>query len=492
METLMIWPEHPVLSILVLWAGAQIFFFAAREPVHQAIKAFSKAMGNAFRVAAKWWKNSADSFSKRNREVLLESGRLDAEKKLEREFVRLNAGFAKELKGYPALHQRLDSCVSRIEADYEACTSAPPNPPEWHEATQAVAAIPDKGDRATLRVLEEIKKAAVESEKQALKEYREATSKRHKILHAMAPVWKDLRAYALGASKEVKNVLQMTTNIDGAMERYEKIRAQDSIAERMLAASQWSHFLVALITVGIAVGGAFVNFQLIALPMSELVPAGAHILGLPIAAFAALVIVLMEAAAGIFVMDALGVTELLPKIGQLHKTTRRLILGTALCGLFLLACIEASLAVLREHIVAADMVLKAALAGTDPSTAVATSATSSIPLIGQAVLGFILPWILAMTAMPLEMLVQSGRHVGGRTCVAAMSGVSALFRMMAVLFQTAADGLIAVFDIFIILPIKLCELFQKHTKKKSDSFEKPTRRYLKGSRPLTREHGVAS
>ena len=57
-----------------------------------------------------------------------------------------------------------------------------------------------------------------------------------------------------------------------------------------------------------------INFQLIALPMSELVPAGARIGGVPVATISALVIVLMETALGIFVMDMLEITDLFPKL----------------------------------------------------------------------------------------------------------------------------------------------------------------------------------
>ena len=72
--------------------------------------------------------------------------------------------------------------------------------------------------------------------------------------------------------------------------------------------------MTSLIVLAVALGGAFINFQLIALPMSELVPAGARIGGLPVATVSALVIVLMEVALGIFLMDMLGITELFPKL----------------------------------------------------------------------------------------------------------------------------------------------------------------------------------
>ena len=54
--------------------------------------------------------------------------------------------------------------------------------------------------------------------------------------------------------------------------------------------------------------------------------------------------------------------------------------------------------------------LKMSLAGAE-SAAIGRGKHSKIPVIGQAVLGFVLPWILALVAVPLEMLLDSGRHV---------------------------------------------------------------------------------
>src|SRR5438128_4524018 len=149
---------------------------------------------------------------------------------------------------------------------------------------------------------------------------------------------------------------------------------------------------------------------MIALTISELVPSGSRIGGMPVSTVAALVIVLMEIAAGIFAMEMLGITSFFPKLDLLPSSRRRIILVVALAGLLLLACIECSLAVLREQIVESASALKASLAGVREQ-AVAGPASSRIPVVGQAVLGFILPWILAMVAVPLETLFPTGGHI---------------------------------------------------------------------------------
>src|SRR5438132_1459454 len=152
-------------------------------------------------------------------------------------------------------------------------------------------------------------------------------------------------------AKAVTGALESTKRIDGYMASYEKIRKGDEKEVRALGWSSTQLFVVSVLVLAVAIGGAFVNFNLIALPMSELVPSGSRIGGMPVSTVAALVIVLMEIAAGIFAMEMLGITSFFPKLDLLPSSRRRIILVVALAGLLLLACIESSLAVLREQIV---------------------------------------------------------------------------------------------------------------------------------------------
>jgi hypothetical protein len=125
-----------------------------------------------------------------------------------------------------------------------------------------------------------------------------------------------------------------------------------------------------------------------------------------------------------------------------------------LAGLFLLASIEASLAVLREQLVEAEMTLMESLAGTN-AEAITDATGSLIPVIGQAVLGFTLPWILAMIAIPLEMLLDSGRHVVGRIVVGSFLGFGLLVRFFAYLFQYAILLVAHLYDAAIMIPLQI-------------------------------------
>ena len=455
MHTLYLWPDSPVASLLVLWVLSQLLLWAARGPMHRALKSLGRVLSGALRVTARWCKSLSTSLSWRDREMMQEIGSSNAQGKLAKEFRRVEGSLAKELGRYPALHRKMDDLVSRLDSDYRECGNAPPSPPGWAEAAAALAKVQQQNaDGVVRKLLEEMHKAAQDSEKKALQEYRESTGKRHKILGSMAPMWKELTEHAGEAAKSVAAALESAKQVDAHMASYEKVRKGEDKAVRAMGWQSTQLFVVSLLVLAIALGGAFVNFNLIALPMSELVPSGSRIGGIPVSTVAALVIVLMEVAAGIFALEMLGITTFFPKMDQLPASRRRIVLSVALGGLFLLACIECSLAVLREQIVESASALKQSLAGVSDRS-ISDPAFSRIPVVGQAVLGFILPWILAMVAVPLETLIATGGHIA----LTLGAGTFALFSMVARVLAHGARYLVEairhVYDIYIILPLQL-------------------------------------
>lgn len=439
-----------LVSFLVVLLLSQVFLYAARVPVHRALRSLGRALGGAFRILGRWCNASANEIALRDREILLATGRAELETKIEGELRRIERSFSKELASYPQLHREMHELVSKMETDYNECGSTPPSPPGWSEAVAAIAVIPRDGDRGVQKVLEEIHKSAVAGEKKALGEWRDATGQRHKVLAKMAGMWKEVGRLLDSTGKSVGKALESTRRIDSYMKSWEDVRKEEGPAFRALGWQQTRLFIVSLVVMGIAVAGAFVNFQLIALPMSELVPSGNRLLGVPVSTIAALVIVLMEIAAGVFLLDSLGITSLLPRLDLLATSKRRILVAVSFLALLFLAGVEGSLAVLREQIVEADSALKASLAGTAE-----TQATSSIPVIGQAVLGFILPWVLAMVAIPLEMLIGAVGHVGLSVTGGALRISSAGLRVLGWLVRGATNVMRWTFDVAIIVPLQI-------------------------------------
>ncbi len=454
MESIYLWPERPVLSLLFLVGLSMLFLWAAREPMLRLLSGLGRGLDGALSGVAQRCRESAERLARRNREALLAEGELELRGRIQRELHRIDASFSEKLGHFAKLHRRLDDLAVRLDDDYQHCGGSPPEVPGWASAVEAVSAIPNGGDPNVMKVLDGIRVSLADAAKRALALYRDETRVRHKLLGRMRPAWKEVRGLLSRMKDIAAQTLGVTARIDRCVDEFQALAAARKSKDADPTWSPMKPFLVSLLVLAVAFGGAFINFQLIALPMSELVPAGSRVGGVQVATLAALVIVLMETAVGIFVMDMLGITDLFPKLATASAGRRRLILCLGLAGLFFLAAVESSLAVLREHIVEADATLKLALAGAT-ETVVAAPATSSIPVIGQAVLGFVLPWILAMVAIPLESFLDSGKHVVPKLGVLALHGLGHVAGALALGARMLTVAGSSLYDVYVSIPLRL-------------------------------------
>ena len=463
MESLYVWPGSPLASLIALWFVSVVFLWAARNPMLQLVKGFGEGLADGLEAISRRCGGVADQMQENGREVLLAAGTRDAQSRLDHELQRIDAGFSEQLGQYGRLQRRLDDTLITIDKDYQQGGVTPPEVPGWSAAVEAIANIPMAGDPNIQKVLEGIRQSSENAEQKALAAYRADTTKRHKILGAMLPVWKEIRGLLGKMQDSVSLALESSNRINAFVEDYEKIRVDREESARALTYSAAKLFLVASGVLAIAFGAAFINFQLIALPMSELVPAGARVGSIPVSTVSALVLVLMEAALGIFLMDMLGITELFPKLGTIPHSRRRLILGLALVGLFFLASVESSLAILREQIVEAESALKLSLAG-EESRVVQSASQSVIPIVGQAVLGFILPWVLALVAVPLEMFLDSGRHIVASLSVMSVRAIGGLAGGIAHVLRHLSGMIGNIYDVYIAIPLRIESMIAKGRK----------------------------
>ncbi len=459
MERLYLLPEMPGVSIAIWVVFSMIFLFFARDPMHRLIHAMSDATAGGLRKIASWIKISVDKMREKDRKVLLESGLAKIQGEILQEFHKIDTSNTKSVAGYPKLQLKLDENISKIEGDYKECGQVTPEAPGWSEVVETIArAQGSTGDRIIEKMLAEIHKSAVAGEKKALSELREVTGKRHKILRAMAPVWKRIEKLSKEINHKVDKVLENSRNIDKYMDQYEKITSGGSESIDMLSSKVTKLFIISLIVIFVGLVGAFINFNLIALPMSELVPAGIRVAGLAVSEVSALVIVALELVLGIFLFEAMGVTHTFPQISNMTSGKRKVIFYGSLLGLLFLSSVEASLAILREHLAEAKTALDRSLAG--ESATVAGTIDSNITVIGQALLGFVLPWILAVIAIPLEMFIEASQHAFARFYTIIVTVICHLANGIAYLIEGFFKILIHVFDIYIIVPLQIYNMFK--------------------------------
>jgi hypothetical protein len=463
-------------SALILFAIAMPFLYAARRVVHDLLHSLGRMAGGPLRLGARWLFGAARDMKERNKAVLLAHGREEVGQHIEREFERISALVTRDLEGYPALQRKLLEEITRVEEDYKKCGEVPPPPPEWVEAVTAIAKVKSDSNEMVQRILEEIKRSVHAIHDKALADYRRAYESRHKILNGFMPFWRSLDKTFGQVDQKLTGLHQTSSKIDAQMEKYEQINKKTDKAEHALTVSAFTQFAISTMVLLIAVGGALVNFKLIALPFSEMVGAGDYLTStLRMSDVAALVIIFLEATMGLFVMETLRITHLFPLIANMNDRMRRRMLWVAVVFLFVFAGIEAALALMRDMLSADRQALVQSLA-TVQQAAQTDPLLRMIPTTAQMLLGFFLPFALAFVAVPLESFVYSLRTVGGAFLVMLIRATAFVLRVLGNLIRQLCRVLIAVYDVTIVLPL-LVERLVKAARSEGDASEsRPVKR----------------
>ncbi|MEW6646854.1 MAG: hypothetical protein AB1450_06620 [Pseudomonadota bacterium] len=450
-EMFVLVPGSPLLSGVIWLVVGVALLYLARSAAHQAIASASRLLHHACKLAARSVLLAEQRLKQRNNEVLLAAGREAAERIIEREFERIDASVQRDLAEYPALQRQMSEAIARLEQDYHASAEVPPEPPAWAKVVDAVAKIAPK-EPVVGEILEDIHDSMVRAQRTAIEQYRNDNSKRHRILSRMMPLWRKVARVLGEMDKRVNRLLDRSTAIDRHMASYEDILNRSPRAERMLSSSSLTQFFIAGAVLAVAIGGAIINFHLIARPMQEMVGGSSYIMGYKAANIAALVIILVEVAMGLFLMESLRITRLFPIIAALDDRLRVRMIWVAFLFLLALASIEAGLAFMREKLSQDDASLVASLVGGQGEMN-AVAANVWITTAAQMGMGFILPFALTFVAIPLESFVHSSRTVLGIVGQGLLRALSFLLRLTGNIFRHGGNMLIRLYDLVIFLPL---------------------------------------
>lgn len=464
-EILMIVPNNPFASGVILFVVLVAVMYFARSPAHLAIVSFSRVIHNAMRLSARAVMRAESRLNDRNREVLLAQGREAVERIIEREFDRVDTTVRRDLAEYPALHRRLSEEITQIDDDYKDSTEVPPEPPGWVKAVDAVAKIPGK-DPMVASILEDIHSSMVKANTQAIEEYRKSSHKRHEHLKNMMPHWRKVRSVLNQVDKSVHSLLARSQKIDRHMDEYESIVKGTERAVRTLSSSSLTQFFISALVLAIAVGGAIVNFQLIERPMQEMVGANNYLMqGVKTSYVVALVIIFVEMSMGLFLMESMRITRLFPIIGALNDKVRVRMIVAFFFILTSLALIEAGLAFIREILMEDELRTSAALAGQAAAAQQVTNEFLWISTVAQMGLGFVLPFALMFVAIPLESFVHSFRTVIGLVAVGFLRMMAWLLRLTGNIMKFVSNSIIHVYDLVIFAPLWIEKTIKHKTAK---------------------------
>ena len=447
------------LTWLVIIAGLSVVLYFARQPAHQAIMTFAHLLYRALRVASAALMRGEEVLRQRNREVLLAAGRDAAERMIEREFERIDGAVRRDLGTAPALHRKMNDTFTQIAEDYSQSADVPPSPPGWVEAVDAVARIPSNGDPVVTAILQGVHDTLIEERDKATTAYRDASRERHKRLQGIVPGLRSLMRLLGSLDKNITSLTRRTEIIDRQIEEYEGILKQEDSAVRQLSSSSLIQFFVSAFVLAIAVGGAAINFHLIARPMSEMVGGNSLIGSVKTADVAALVIILVEISMGLFLMESLRITRLFPVIGALPDLMRQRMIWVTFGILFMLASVEAGLSYMREVLLQDELATTALLRG--EAGAAFENGFVWITTAAQMGMGFVLPFALVFVAIPLETFVQSLRTVLGILAMGLLRFSAAGLRVTAGAVRHGAM-MIEAYDLLIFGPLWLDRQVRGH------------------------------
>ena len=441
------WPIFSAIIWIVLLVA--ILYFA-RRTAHQAIRTTSGALSNGLRIAAHSVSHAEARLAERNREVLLAAGREAKERVIEREFMRVGETVRKDLANYPHLHRGLSEAIGRIEKDHQDAVEVPPDPPGWVRAVEAVSRLDAKDGGGD--VLADMHKSIVKAHKEAMEAYREAGAERHELLRAMMPRWRDVQQLLTEVDKKAESLLTRSAGIDLHMQEYEQIVKREDKALSVLSSSSLVQFFVSAMVLLVALGGAAINFSLIARPMAEMVGGTSFIGVFKTADIAALVIIMVEISMGLFLMESLRITRLFPVIGALPDKLRVRMIWITFTILLLLASIEAGLAYMREVLLQDELATSALLRG---SEAAVENGFMWITTAAQMGMGFVLPFALVFVAIPLETFIHSLRTVVGLLGIGLMRLLALLLRVLGNTFRHLGTLLERLYDLPLFVPLWL-------------------------------------
>ena len=452
-EIFLVVPNHALSGLIWFFIISALLYFA-RLPARKTLLAFSEVLHNALRMAANSV-NSADvRLQARNREVLLEAGREASERMIEREFERVEDTVSNDLSQYPALQRKLSEHITSIDEDYKQSTEVPPDPPKWSRVVESVAKIDSNGDAMVAQILKDIHRSMVRAQEKAIQEHRRASRQRHHVLKRMMPHWRSVKHVLGEVDRNIASILERATKISRYMQEYEEILRGSDRALRVLSSSSISQFFISAFVLAIAVGGAAVNFTLIARPMAEMVGGQNFIGSFKVSEISAIVIILVEVSMGLFLMESLRITRLFPVIGALNDKLRVRMIWITFGFLLVLAGVEAGLAFMREILMEDELATSAMLRG-DGASVVATADFAWITTAAQMGMGFILPFALVFVAIPLETFVSSSRTVLGILASFLLRALAFVLRLLGNIARYAGKTVANLYDLVIFGPLWL-------------------------------------
>jgi hypothetical protein len=444
LEKMIFLPDQPLLSGLIWLIAIILAMYAARKPFLQCILTMSRLLYNSMRLSATSLKLAEKRLQARNRDVLINAELEMGERRIAHEFEHIGLAFQRHMEGYTQVQRKLIEDLTRSEEDHRNSAEVPQALPDYTKVIEAVANIKPSGDRAVVNILEAIHQTLAQQHKSSLERFRCSVAERHAILNRMVPLWRGVKKTMRRVDRKMSDLDQRAKKIDHYMDEHKRTICQSDAAIRRISASSLKRLAISTVVLAMAAIVAIINYNLLAMPMSEMMGVSSYIGNFKTSDVAAFLLVSLQVVLGFFLMDALGVTRLFSVIGSLEEGRRNAVFWVLCCFIILLAALEASLALLLDRVATQMVELRQELSGENSEVI-----SSKIALAGQMIMGFILPVLLTFVAIPFESFVTSLRTLLGILAAWSLRSLAFGLRLLGNLSLHFARMAINVYDLVI-------------------------------------------
>lgn len=434
---MIVWPEYPLASLLVVAVLGLLLLYLLRVRSHALILRSSRSIHALMRLAAQACLRSEHRVRLRNHEVTIALAEELLERRLEREFIRIEALVEKDLIHYQRLTAAINEQLAAINEDYEASLDVPMAGPEWVSAVAAIANL-EEGDRNSEvmgKILSELHRTVDQHQRDVLREHRWTVSARHKLLARLKPHWRKLTKLLEQIQGRVVALSERLQLVDRQMSRFESLVAGSGHG---LIASVLMRFVIALGFVAAGVAAAVLNYQLLLEPLNLLFE-GRQLGGISLASYVACLHTATTLVAALMIFEGLKVSNLMPMMAAMTQRGRVLIISF---GLFLLGVLSLFEATAIAVLPASQVVVESAL----------VLSTSQWLMFA---LGLVAPLMLAFLIIPFEYFMHTVRPVSGSVVQVILHAMAFILRAIGSLSTELGRILVQCYDVIIFIPLRL-------------------------------------
>ncbi|MCK8515706.1 hypothetical protein M0534_05115 [Methylonatrum kenyense] len=448
MNQLLAITPYPVLSGSLLLLVVTLLGYLARRPVHQLIALVFRELQRVFRLFSSYAGRNAERAGGWTADLALDEMRRRLNRIVHWDHDRLVSRAEQDLADLPRLRQRFLTQISALEESLDRSMDTPTEPPAWGRISHALAMAENDQTGETQRILADIRDTMAQYRADARQTQREAAHRRFLLLYRMLPRWRQVHDLMDDIQQRLGRLQSRVDLLRRRLVEFGSLRnASRRQVVTLVARAVW-HFGLAVVGLVLIAAAVAVFFSLVAGPMQSLLGGAVLVAEIPTYLVTSGILVGFQLLLGFVMLSALRGTDLLPLVSGQEAAIRRLVFACSFGLMLLLSATGAALYYLLGQATAISVA--SASLFPENSTLMLVLGTAS-----NAIMVFLLPFVLALAGFPLTWLV---RHCGtalGVFLTLALHLLATVSRFAGVVSQVAGRLLIQLYDVLIFIPLWL-------------------------------------